>query len=220
MLAGLAAVALWLWLRPVQVTTAGVSVRELNPLVQGVGTVEAKIVVQLAAKITGRIVKLHVDQGDTVRTGQRLVQLENSELSAEVERARAILDRAKLAVPAQEAALSRAQAGVAAAGAAVAKAKSNRTLARANAERWRKLAGSELVAQMELDERVTAAQSADEELRSAEALYQVALKEVLLQEITLTAVPQDVSAAAATLVSATARQTETQIEQSHRRIRG
>lgn len=210
-LAGLAAAALWLWLRPVQVTTAEVGVRELHSLVQGVGTVEAKIVIQLAAKITGRITKLYVDHGDTVRTGQTLVQLENSELSAEVERARAILDRAKLSVPAQEAALSRAQAGVAAAGAAVAKSKSNRTLARANAERWRKLASTELVAQMEFDERITAAQSADEELRSAEALYQAALKDVLLQEITLKAVPQDVSAAAAALASVTARKADTEI---------
>lgn len=210
-MAGLVLAVLWLWLRPVQVSTAEVRVRELNPMVQGVGTVEAKVVVQLAAKIAGRITKLNADHGDRVRLGQTLVQLESSELSAEVDRARAVLDRAKLAVPAQQAALSRAQAGLAGAQAAVAKAKANRTLARANAERWRKLASTELVAQMELDERITAAQSADEELTSAEALYQAALKEVLLQEITLKAVPQDVSAAAAALASVAARKADTQI---------
>jgi HlyD family secretion protein len=73
------------------------------------------------------------------------------------------------------------------------------------------LASTELVAQMEFDERITAAQSADEELRSAEALYQAALKDVLLQEITLKAVPQDVSAAAAALASVTARKADTEI---------
>lgn len=210
-LAGLVVVVLWLWLRPVQVSIAEVRVREINPTVQGVGTVEAKVVVQLAAKIAGRITKLNADQGDAVRAGQLLVQLESAELSAEVERAGAVFDRSKLAVPAQQATLARAQAGLAAAAAAVAKAKSNRTLARANAERWGKLASTELVAQMELDERVTAAQSADEELRSAEALYQAALREVALQEISLTAVPKDVSAAAASLASVTARKAETQI---------
>lgn len=210
-LAGLAIAIIWLWLRPVQVSTAVVEVRELSPVVQGVGTVEAKVVVQLAAKIAGRITKLDADQGDAVRSGQLLVQLESAELSAEVERAGAVLDRAKLAMPAQQAALARAHAGLAAAQAAVAKAKANRGLARANAERWEKLASTELVARMELDERVTAAQSADEELRSAEALYQAALREVSLQEISLTAVPKDVAAAAASLTSAAARRAETQI---------
>ena len=44
-LTGLVVAALWFWLRPVEVSTAEVSVRELHPMVQGVGTVEAKLVV-------------------------------------------------------------------------------------------------------------------------------------------------------------------------------
>src|SRR6266540_2310269 len=95
--------ATWLWLRPTQVTTAEVSAREISPVIQGVGTVEAKVIVPLAAKISGRIVVMSVDQGDTVQPGQILVQLEDSESSAEVERAMANLDRAKLAVYAQQA---------------------------------------------------------------------------------------------------------------------
>lgn len=204
--------ALWLWLRPVQVPTAVVQRRELSPMVQGVGTVEAKIVVQLAAKIAGRIVKLAADQGDAVRLGEPLVELESAELSAEVDRAAALLDRAKLTVPAQQAALARAQSGLAAAQAAVAKANANRSLAQANAERWNKLAKSGLVAQLELDEKQTAAQSADEELRSAEASQQAALKEVAVQEIALTAAPKDVGAAVAGLASVAARRAETQIK--------
>jgi HlyD family secretion protein len=79
--------ALWFWLRPTQVSVAEVYMREISPAIQGVGTVEAKVVVQLAAKIPGRIVAINVDQGDTVRRGQSLIQLENSESTAEVERA-------------------------------------------------------------------------------------------------------------------------------------
>jgi multidrug efflux pump subunit AcrA (membrane-fusion protein) len=60
----------WLWLRPAQVATAEVTVREISPAIRGVGTVEAKVVVQLGAKIAGRIVIMNVDQGDTVRPGQ------------------------------------------------------------------------------------------------------------------------------------------------------
>jgi HlyD family secretion protein len=140
--------AVWLWLRPVQVATAEVTVREISPSIRGVGTVEAKVVVQLATKITGRIVIMNVDQGDT------------------------------LTVHAQQAALLRAQATLSAAEALVAKTRANRSLANANADRWRKLAATDLVARMDLDERVNAAESADAELKSAEALREAASKEV------------------------------------------
>ena len=210
-LTGLVVAALWFWLRPVEVSTAEVSVRELHPMVQGVGTVEAKLVVALAAKITGRISAMNVDQGDVVRTSQLLVKLENSELSAEVERAAANLERVKFGLLTQEAALLRAQAGLAAADAAIAKARSNQLLAQANAERWRKLAATDLVAQMDLDERLNAAKSADAELRSAEALREAAAKDVSAQEIALKAVPQDIAAGVAALASARARNAETNI---------
>lgn len=200
-----------LLLRPAQVTTAEVTVRRIAPVIQGVGTVEAKVVVQLAAKITGRIVNLSVDQGDTVRTGQALVHLENAELSAEVERAAANLDRAKLAVAAQQAALLRAQAGLAAADAAITKAQSNQSIARVNAERWRKLSASNLVAQMDLDERINVAQSADAELRSAEAFREAAVKEVAVQEVSVQIARRDIAAAQAALAAVEAKKADSVI---------
>lgn len=92
--------AAWFWLRPVPVTTAEVAIRNISPTIQGVGTVEAKVVVLLAAKIPGRVIAITADQGDTVRKGQMLIELENAEARAEVERASAIFSRAQLAVPA------------------------------------------------------------------------------------------------------------------------
>ena len=210
-LAGLVLVILWSWLRPVQVSTAEVSVRDLTPMVQGIGTVEAKLVVAIAAKITGRITAMNVDQGDVVRARQELVRLENSELGAEVERAAANLERVKFTLLTQEAALLRAQAGLAAADATIVKARSNQVLTHANAERWRKLAASDLVAQMDLDERLNAAKSADAELGSAEALREAVAKDVVAQRIALKAVPQDIAATAAALASARARNAETNI---------
>jgi multidrug efflux pump subunit AcrA (membrane-fusion protein) len=73
-----------LWLRPSEVATAEVTNREISPVIQGVGMVEAKVVVHLAAKIVGRVVIINVDQGDSVQAGQVLVQLENAESSAEL----------------------------------------------------------------------------------------------------------------------------------------
>jgi HlyD family secretion protein len=207
----IAAATMWLWLRPTQVTTAEVGLREIRPVIQGVGTVEAKIVVQLAAKIAGRIVVMKVDQGDTVRLGQILVQLEDSESSAEVERAVANFDRAKLAVHAQQASVLRTQAALAAAEAIVAKARANRSLAYTNAERWDKLAAAELVAKIDLDERKNSAESADAELRSAEALREAAAKEVAVQQVALNIVPKDIAASAASLASVRARKADTVI---------
>jgi HlyD family secretion protein len=200
--------AVWLWLRPAQVATAEVTVREISPAIRGVGTVEAKVVIQLAAKIAGRIFIMNVDQGDTVRPGQVLVQLENSESSAEVERAMANLDRAKLSVYAQQATLLKAQATLSAAEALVAKARANRSLANANADRWRKLAATDLVARMDLDERVNAAESADAELKSAEALREAASKEVAVQEVALNIAPKDIAAATAALASVQSRKAD------------
>ncbi len=200
--------AVWLWLRSTQVATAEVTAREISPAIQGVGTVEAKVVVQLAAKITGRIVIMNVDQGDTVQPGQVLVQLENAESSAEVDRAVANVDRANLAVHLQQAGLLRSQAALSASEAIVAKARANRSLAYANADRWRKLAATDLVAQMDLDERINVAQSADAELKSAEALREAAAKEVALQEAALNIAPKDIAAATAALASVRARKAD------------
>lgn len=198
-------VALWFWLRPVQVTTAEVATREIRPAVQGVGTVEAKVIVQLAAKITGRVVDTKVDQGDTVRTGQTLILLEDSEADAEVERARADTERAKLSVPVQQAALLRAQATLSAADAAVARAKANQTLARANAGRWRQLIAAGVVSQMDMEARVTEAQVTDEDVNSTEAQRQAALKDITAQEAALKVARNEIGMTAAALASTQAR---------------
>ena len=201
--------AAWFWLRSTSVTTAEVIVREIRPAIQGVGTVEAKVVVQLAAKIPGRVVAINADQGDTVRLGQLLIQLENSESNAEVERAEANLERSKLGVTAQQAALLRAQAALLAAEAAVAKARANRALAHTNADRWRRLAATGDVSQMDMDAHITDAQSADEELKSAEALQHVAAKEIAAQEAGLKIAQNEIAAATAALLSVQAKKSDT-----------
>jgi HlyD family secretion protein len=207
----LLATAVWFWLRPAPVTISTVTERNLSPAIQGVGTVEAKVVVQLAAKIPGRVIALKADQGDTVRKGQPLIELENSEARAEVERANANHERAKLAVPAQQAALLRAQAALSAADAAVARARANRTLAHANAERWRKLVATGDVPQMDVDARVTAAESADEELKSAEAQRQGALKDIAAQEAALKIAQNEIATAAAAVAAGQAKKADTLI---------
>lgn len=76
-------------LRPPVVSVADVATRDVAPAIQGVGTVEAKRIVSVGATITGRVVALLVDQGDTIRTGQVIAHLDDTQYRADVDRAEA-----------------------------------------------------------------------------------------------------------------------------------
>lgn len=132
---------LLLLLRPTPVVVTPVVLRDLTPAIQGVGTVEAKVVVEVGAKITGRVVSIAVDEGDTVATGQLLVQLDEAEHAAAARQAAAALARVR----------------------------ATEALARINAERWRQLHAEGGVSKVEMDVRVTEAVVAVNELKNAEA---------------------------------------------------
>lgn len=95
--AGAAAAALLsvVWvvaMRPATVTVAEIAVSDIRPAVVAVGTVEAKVVVQVSAKVPGRLAAVLVDQGDRVRTGQLLARLDEAQAAAEVARSAAAAD--------------------------------------------------------------------------------------------------------------------------------
>ena len=75
--------------RPPAVTVGTVMSRDVAPVIQGVGTVEAKVVVNVSSKVTGRVVSVLVDQGDTIRAGQTLVRLDAAQFAADADRAEA-----------------------------------------------------------------------------------------------------------------------------------
>lgn len=93
-LGGILAIGLVLRLTVFGPPTVGVehlAKRDLIVQVYGNGTVEAKVVVNVASKITGRIVEIGADQGDTVKRGQVLAKLDFSELQAQNRQAEASL---------------------------------------------------------------------------------------------------------------------------------
>lgn len=90
--AAVAALAVVLVLRPPAVAVSEVALRDLVPVIHGVGTVEAKVVVQVGARIAGRLTAVLVDQGDTVQAGQVLARLDDAQLAAELRRAEAAVD--------------------------------------------------------------------------------------------------------------------------------
>jgi len=221
---------LWFWLRPPQVKTTQVVFRKLTPSIQGIGTVESKIVVNIASKIPGKIIAINVDQGDTVSFGQVLATLENSELRSEIERAEATLQRSMSTAEVQRAAIQRALSGVEIQRTVIQRIVTNtevprsslrraksmlasidanlsklRTLgqqAQNNAERWNKLYRSGDVSKMDLEERLTQAKATAEDVGNAEAQRNAALEDVKNIEAQLNTVSEDLKQSQAQLKAA------------------
>jgi len=113
LLAATGGVAGYLFFRPATVTVAEVTQRDLGPAIQGVGTVEAKVTVQIGSKITGRLDAVLVDQGDPITAGQVLVRLDDAQQRGEVTRKEAAVRAAEAAIAEAEASVRRAQSTLA-----------------------------------------------------------------------------------------------------------
>jgi HlyD family secretion protein len=135
---------LGLWLTvfaPYQVTSTSVTLHDVQQEAFGVGTVETKVTVSVGSKITNRITRLMVDQGDRVRRGQLLATLENEDFKAQVTQAEGELIRAGHDLVANQAAVRQADA--------------NLELAQKNYDRYRALLPENAVAKIEVDQKET-----------------------------------------------------------------
>ena len=63
-----------------------------------VGTISASLTADVSSKIMGRVVAVYVREGDQVKAGQILVQLDNSDLLAQVRQAQAAVEATKAAL--------------------------------------------------------------------------------------------------------------------------
>jgi RND family efflux transporter MFP subunit len=105
------------WYRP-PVRVIVVKRAEIRGKVHGPGTVQSRVPVTVSAKITGILEKLHADQGDRVRKGQLIAELDSAEARAREAASHAAKSRALLE-------LARAQADWIKAKASLALAQSN-----------------------------------------------------------------------------------------------
>ena len=102
----------WFWYRPpVRVTV--VKRAEIQDRVHGPGTVQSRVPVTVSAKITGILEKLHADQGDRVRKGQLLAELDSVELKAREAASHAAKNRALRDLARAKADLLKARANLA-----------------------------------------------------------------------------------------------------------
>ena len=127
---------------PPQVSLVRLARRDLTAQVYGNGTVEAKVVVGVSSRITGRITQVLADQGDRVKAGQLLARLEDDDFAAQVAQAQAELSRARAETRAAEAGLNQAKASL--------------RLAAKNAQRFRALVKDDLVSRQEAEQYDTA----------------------------------------------------------------
>jgi HlyD family secretion protein len=77
------------------VTVALARTREIVQKVKAPGEIEARTTVKISADIPGRIVELAVREGDTVKRGQLLLELDNTQYSSGVQQAQAALVAAR-----------------------------------------------------------------------------------------------------------------------------
>src|ERR1700751_930813 len=75
----------------VTVQTGKAQKQKLNSVVSASGEIKPKTYVNIGANAFGKIVKLHVREGDRVKKGQVLAQLENVQSSADVDANKASL---------------------------------------------------------------------------------------------------------------------------------
>jgi HlyD family secretion protein len=146
----------------VTVQTGKVQKQNLASVVSASGEIKPKTYVNIGANAFGKIIKLHVKEGDRVKKGQLLAQLENVQSSADVNATRASVQAAVTDAVAADAALNTALADLN-------RAKSDAVHAKLDWERAQGLYSAALIAKQDYDVKKAAWESADAGLAQAEA---------------------------------------------------
>lgn len=111
-LVAVAAVVVARTLAPVRVPAMVVAATEIRGTVRGPGTVQSKVQVTISGKITGILTRLHADQGDEVKTGQVLAELDSTELKSRTAAAQSARGRSERDLARARADLLKAQANL------------------------------------------------------------------------------------------------------------
>ena len=138
----------------VTVQTGKAQKQNLASVVSASGEIKPKTYVNIGANAFGKIVRLHVKEGDRVKKGQLLAQLENIQSSADVNAMRASLQAAETDALASDAATKTAMADLN-------RAKSDAERAKLDYDRALGLYRDQLIAKQEFDAKKAAWESAD-----------------------------------------------------------
>lgn len=134
---------------------------------EAVGTVKAKNSSVVAAKVMGNIVALHVREGDTVRAGQTLLEIDNRDAGIQLQKTQA-------GVRETQDSLEEVERSIRAAESARAAAQANEKLAKTTLKRYQMLFERRSVSPQEFDEVRTKYEVAQAESERADRLLQAA----------------------------------------------
>jgi RND family efflux transporter MFP subunit len=153
LVAGLA----WRLMRPDPAPPAlTVSQGEVEQVISGPGTVQARVPVTVSARVSAQVVSLHADHGELVRQGQLLAVLDDRDLAAKRAAARA--------------AQASNESNIAAAAASLAKAKADLALARSRQGRDAELRRAGFISESAYDASTLALRAAEAAVDNATAL--------------------------------------------------
>lgn len=142
-------------LAPTRVTVMQVVESDLQPTLFGIGTLEARRSYQIGPTAAGRVQRVAVDVGETVKAGQLLAEMDPIDLD----------QRAS----ASAAAAARAHSAVVAAAAQLRDAQSRRELAAINGKRYLELGNKAFVTRSVVDGKLQEEKSAEAQVGAAEA---------------------------------------------------
>ncbi len=148
----------------------------------GTGFVRAKVSVSVGAKINGIVLKTHVDQGDVVKKGQVLAELQNRDLQSQVGQAIGQAGAQRAQLNSARANLEASRARLDASASAVGKAQAGARLAEINYKRAGALFESEIWSREAMDSADTLHTQAREDLRNAVSLKNSAQEQVRAAE--------------------------------------
>src|SRR5256886_2521377 len=146
----------------VTVQTGKVQRLDLTSIVSASGEIKPKTYVNIGANAFGKITRLYVKEGDRVKKGQLLAQLENVQSTADVNATQASLEVGQTDAVAAEAALNTSVADLN-------RAKSDAERAKLDWDRAQGLFKEALIAKSEYDMRKAAFETADAGLAQAQA---------------------------------------------------
>ena len=132
--------------------------------VNGIGTLEAKEIITISPKYPSKISAVYADEGDSVTKGERLAQMELSELTGVQTQNSAAIEKSRAQVASQKALIE--------------DLKAKQALADATLKRYTNLIKGGFVTQAELDAVQTSAKSAASALASAQESLKFSQHEV------------------------------------------
>jgi HlyD family secretion protein len=138
----------------VAVQTGTARHQDLTSVVSASGEIKPKTYVNIGANAYGKIIKLYVKEGEKVKHGQLLAQLENVQPAADVDANRAALDVARTDSTAAEAGLKTAEADLN-------RARSDAQRAKLDYDRAEGLFKAALISKQEYDAKKAAWEAAD-----------------------------------------------------------